>query len=371
MFFFNLNNLNRKIITLLTLSLIIFYFIIPILIYHNIINNDLFKLRVSYLEFYYLIKSYYIHQIYEASTLIVLILIILYFSWINQTIKIQNKFSKNNVTAFYIIIVICLFFLLKDILILLNEHINNSLSISRHKLYSLIDKRVTHLNLLIIFSVVNFKNNKKLSYLVFGSIVIYDLLSFSRHSSFFLLVLHFFVNIELKKNLFLKISLFIIFLVAIIIYRSYFFQQPFNLIYGDSFDLKISSVIFFNNFLNISLKDFIYENFLFLLKDFFYFNVSYKNFFISEISPKYSIRGIDSIICYFIVFLIYSLSFLFLIKKYLINLNFLRCINIYLLICLFRGNFVHNLNFIIKSYLLVIFLSWSLKKLKLLKFKVV
>lgn len=371
MFFFNFNNLNKKIITLLSLSLIIFYFIVPVLIYYNIINNDLFKLRISYLEFYYFKKSYYIHQIYEVSTMIILILIILYFSSINQTIKIQNKFSKDNGTAFYIIIVICLFFLLKDILVLLNEHINNLSSISRHKLYSLIDKRVTHLNLLIIFSVVNYKNNKRLSYLVFGLIVIYDLLSFSRHSSFFLLILHSFVNIDFYKNFFLKIFLIIFLLFGIIIYRSYLFQQPFNLIYGDSFDLKISSVIFFNNFSNISLKDFFHENFLFLLKDFFYFDVSHKNFFISEISPKYSIRGIDSVICYFIVFLIYSFFFLFLIKKFPINLNFLRCINIYLLICLFRGNFVHNLNFIIKSYLLVIFLSCIQKKLKLLKFKVV
>jgi hypothetical protein len=371
---FNINNIDKKIIILFSISLFLYYFLTPLLIYFNIIDNYWFKLRILHLSNLYLTKPFYIHQLYEILTILLLILLIFYFSRTYKKIKIQKEDIKNYSFILNAIIIISIFFLLQDIFILLKEYITHynlySKRPPRDLLYSLINNRKTYLNLLIIFSTVNFRKNKKLSYLSFVLIVMYDILSNSRISSFFLIVLNFFVNVELKKNFLTKILLLIFLLTIVVFYRVYFYQQHFNIIFGDAFDLKISSVIFLNNFLNFSFKTFFYENILFLLRDFFYFNVNYTNFFISDQIPYYSIRGIDSIICHFFVFLIYSFLFLFLIKYFPTDFNFLHCLKIYLLICLFRGNFVHNLNFIIKTYLLVIIFSWLIKKIKLLKSRV-
>lgn len=372
---FNLNNIDKKILVLFSTSLFLYYFLTPLLVYFNIIDNYYFKLRILYLSNLYLINPFYIHQLYEILTIFILILLIFYFFRTNKKVEIQKEHINNNLFIFNVIIIICIFFLLQDIFILLKEYIAHyslySKKPPRDFLYSLINNRKTYLNLLIIFSVVNFKKNQKLSYLSFILIVMYDVMSNSRISSFFLIILNFFLNIEFKNNFLIKISLFISLLIIVVFYRVYFYQQHFNIIFGDAFDLKISSVIFLNNILNLSFKSFFYENILFLLKDFFYFNVHYTNFFIQDQIPNYSIRGIDSIFCYFFIFLIYSFIFLFLIKHFLTDFNFLYCLKIFLLICLFRGNFVHNLNFVIKTYLLVIIFSWIIKKIKLLKSRAV
>ena len=84
----------------------------------------------------------------------------------------------------------------------------------------------------------------------------------------------------------------------------------------------------------------------------------------------FSARGIDTIICYFFVFIIYIISLFILIINFKITVEFINCSAIYLLISLFRGNFVHNLNFVIKLYLLVFFIQWLIKLLRQLKSKV-
>jgi len=87
--------------------------------------------------------------------------------------------------------------------------------------------------------------------------------------------------------------------------------------------------------------------------------------------PIFSARGIDTIICYFFVFIVYIIFLLILIINFKISLDFINCSTIFLLISLFRGNFVHNLNFVIKLYLLIISIQWLIKILRQLKLKVV
>ena len=101
--------------------------------------------------------------------------------------------------------------------------------------------------------------------------------------------------------------------------------------------------------------------------------VNLKNYFLLDYPemPTYSIRGADSLICFFIVFIIYSFILRFLIDNFYIDKYFLNCVFAYLLISLFRGNYVHNLNFIIKIYLLIIFLTWTIQKIQQLRLRVV
>ena len=73
---------------------------------------------------------------------------------------------------------------------------------------------------------------------------------------------------------------------------------------------------------------------------------------------------------YFFVFIIYIISLFILIINIKISVEFINCSVIFLLISLFRGNFVHNLNFVIKLYLLVLFIQWLIKILRQLKLKV-
>ena len=121
---------------------------------------------------------------------------------------------------------------------------------------------------------------------------------------------------------------------------------------------------------NINIQNFFLENIKFILRDFFYLDFLNINFLKKNDFPIFSARGIDTIICYFFVFIIYIISLFILIINIKICVEFINCSVIFLLISLFRGNFVHNLNFVIKLYLLVLFIQWSIKILRQLKLKV-
>jgi hypothetical protein len=350
----------------------IYYFFIPIIFLGDnfIKSNNLFKHEVYFLERLLYSQNYII---YNFLTLLFLLLVFLYFYKIFFLSNLKKKIKINYFT-YNIIIIVCIFFLLNDLLNLLKYYFDNEI-IHRGSLYvELLNNRRTHINLLIIISVINFKNYKKLSYLSYFLIIIYSLLSLSRIDLFLLFFFHLMTNFSFNNKNNKKILLSFFFIIFIIIfYRFILSGQSFILIFIEPLHLMISSKIFFSNLLLFNFNDYIILNFNFFIKDFFYLPVNLKNYFLLNYPemPTYSIRGADSLICFFIVFIIYSFILRFLINNFYIDKYFLNCVFAYLLISLFRGNFVHNLNFIIKIYLLTIFLTCTFQKIRQLRSKVV
>lgn len=356
------------------------YYFVSIEILGLFINNSYVLDYVGKENFLFFTKhSSVYYNYYNIFSIISLIIIYKAFQDIFEIKELKTKTNYYNNLCFSlnIIIFICLLLLSKDIYFILKHIYESPLEIfyGRDLLYSLINNRKTHLNILIILSVANFKSNPRLSSFSYFLILIYDLITLSRVDIFITLILHYFTNINLdklnKKNIYYLFLLFI-FIFIIIFYRYYFLQQNFvRSFFSDAFFLKISSQIFFSNIFNVSFYEYILNNIYFFLNDFFYINSKILNFFILPSGSKsLSVRGIDSIICYLLVFLIYYYFIYFLIKNFPLNNNLIVSFNFFILIALFRGNSVHTLGFIIKLYLLIIFLQWLIKNLQSLKFKV-
>jgi hypothetical protein len=347
-----------------------YYFLIPLIfLFENFISsNEIFENEVYYLTLIN-IPNYFIQYNFASLILLFLVFYLLYkkFFFIKNIKKIKiHKHTYN------LVIIICILFLLKDIFYLIKYYLDNEI-INRHYLYlELINNRRTHINLLIIISVINFKENKIFSYLSYLLIFIYSILSLSRIDLFFLFFCHISTNISFNKKNFYKVSLILIAIISfIILYRFIISNQSLYFIFIEPLHLMISSIIFFKNLLSIDLNYLLLKNVNFFLKDFFYFPINIDNFFINPLIPSYSIRGIDSLLSFFFVFLIYFYILKLLFKSFYINKYFLNCFFAYSLISLFRGNFVHNLNFLIKVYILIIVLSWVIKKMQQFRLRVV
>lgn len=341
----------------------IYYFFFPLIfLYSNFLSHkNFFYNEITYIRKLD-ITNYFIQYNFFSLIFLFLIFYILYKIFFSPN---NIKKIKINYYAYNLVIIICILFLLKDIFYLIkyyfdNEHINRAL------LYmELLNNRRTHLNLLIIISVINFKDNKILSYLSYFLISLYSLLSFSRIELFILLFCHVVTNISYDKKNFLKKFLILISIIFLIFfYRFIITGQSFFYLFVEPLHLMISSMIFFKNLLLLNFDIFLHQNINFFLKDFFYLPLNFNNYFVYPKIPTYSIRGIDSLFCFFLVFLIYFFILKLLIQVFYINKYFLNCIFAYLLTSLFRGNFVHNLNFIIKIYFLVILLSWIINKIQ-------
>jgi hypothetical protein len=286
--------------------------------------------------------------------------------------KIKSNYPKfiikDNNIIFALMSTICIFFLLKDLLFIINYYYSTKI-ILREELYDLINNRKTYLNILIFASVINFKLSKKLSYLSYSLILLYDVLSLSRYSIFILTIMHYFINVDFNRKNIIKWFYFFLIIFSVIFYRTIIQNRHMITSFSDSFDVRLGSEITFENLQNITLQNFFMENVKFILRDFFYLDFSNINLLQKKDFPIFSARGIDTIICYFFVFIIYIISLFILIINIKISVEFINCSVIFLLISLFRGNFVHNLNFVIKLYLLVLFIQWLIKILRQLKLK--
>jgi hypothetical protein len=308
---------------------------------------------------------------YQYLSFLLTFIFILFSRKFLKNIHLVNYkiFIKDQKEIFTLISILSLLILLKDLLEIINYYYLND-NILRENLYQLINNRKTYLTILIIISVANFSLSRKLSYICYLAVILYDLLTLSRYNIFLLAILHFFVNINLFKK---KLNLIYFFLILffIITYRLVFLNRDVFGIFSDSFDIMLGSMISFDNLKNINFQMFFIDNIKFILKDFFYLDVFNINFLQKENFPIFSARGIDSIIYHFFAFLIYIIILYFCIKNLKISSAFINSIIVFLIISLFRGNFVHNVNFIIKLYVLIFFIQWLIKILKRLNLKVV
>jgi hypothetical protein len=307
---------------------------------------------------------------YQYLSFLLTFIFILFSRKFLKNIHLVNYkiFIKDQKEIFTLVSILSLLILLKDLLEIINYYYLND-NILRENLYQLINNRKTYLTILIIISVANFSLSRKLSYICYLAVILYDLLTLSRYNIFLLAILHFFVNINFFKK---KLNLIYFFLILffIIIYRLVLLNRDVFGIFSDSFDIMLGSMISFENLKNINFQTFFIDNIKFILKDFFYLDVFNINFLQKENFPIFSARGIDSIIYHFFAFLIYIITLCFCIKNLKISSAFINSIIIFLIISLFRGNFVHNVNFIIKLYVLIFFIQWLIKILKRLNLKV-
>ena len=311
------------------------------------------------------------YKYYEIFSICILFFFtfILYNFFKNIKLNYPKFIIKDNNIIFTLMSAICIFFLLKDLLLLINYHYLAEI-IQRAELYNLIENRKTYLNILIFSSVINFKLSKKLSYISYSLILLYDVLSLSRYSTFILVIMHYFVNVDFNRKNITKWFYFFLIIFSVIFYRTIIQNRHLITSFSDSFDVRLGSEITFENLQNITPQIFFIENIKFILRDFFYLDFSNINLLQKKDFPIFSARGLDTIICYFLVFVTYIIFLYILIINFKISNEFINCSIIFLLISLFRGNFVHNLNFVIKLYLLVFFIQWLIKILKQLKLKV-
>lgn len=353
----------------------IYYFLTPISFLFNtfLYTNKNFITEINYINFFYNVLSDYIKYNFFSTFLLLIIFYCLFKIFFLNKNNQQTKIYYFTYLLNFLIIV-CIFFLIKDIFYL-SKNFYEMKEINRHIQYiEILNSRRTHVNLLIIFSVINFKNNKILSYFSYFLIIAYSFLSLSRIELLILFLCHMMTNIFItKKNIYKIILILAIAIFFIISYRFILSGNSLLVIFSEPLHLMLSSIIFFKNIKLLSFNDYLFNNLYFFLNDFFYFSINVNNYFISSFSqiPIYSIRGIDSIICFPIVFSIYLFILRLLINNFYVNKPFLNCIFSYLLIALFRGNFVHNLNFIIKIYILIIFFSWIIQKVQQLRSRVV
>ena len=349
--------INRYLI--LFLPLLFYYFITPgIFVFENDIStNNIFVSEVSFINQYLDTNLF----IYNFFSILALIIIFYYYYFILQKIKAVK--GKEFILAFYFLIFICMFFIIIDIFNIIKYYINTEI-VYRSTLYNdLLDKRNTHINILLLLSVSIYNDNRKLSLLGLSLIIIFSFLSLSRIELILIFSMLLFI-IEIKKKNYLTFSIIFGLLIFSILYRFYYTNQTLVYVLVDPLHLFLSTIKFLNNFTIDNFSILLKDNFNFLLKDFFYLNYTVKNYFVSNELPTYSLRGIDSIINYPIVFLLYSTIITMLIKTLTVNHEFRKCIFIFLVISLFRGHFIHNLGFIIKLYLLIVSLEWIIRKLK-------
>jgi hypothetical protein len=348
--------------------------------YNQALLSDDFNQRFFYFWRSYVLLNNYSYIYLEIFSLFILIFIYFYLNYILKKSLSYKKVYTNNEKninkeykiLFFLLILVCLVFLSKDIYQLYEHHYSIGFKgFKRNELWEIINKRNTHLNIIIIISVCNFKINRKVSYFAYFFVIIYDYLSASRFSTFYLILLHIFINIDFNKKNFLKLLIFLLFLGSLLFIRIYRNEQHFLHIIIETVDVRTGSHIFFFNLSKFSFYQYLNENINFLLNNFFYLNLPVKNLlylpWTQYYLPGFAGRGVNFIISYFFVFIIYLIFFKLLLKRYIIFRGFLSTIYLFLVLSLFRSNFVHNLNFILKLYLLILIGLFLLKKI--LKFK--
>lgn len=283
-----------------------------------------------------------------------------------------------------IIVILCfaLSFLILDFYQIINEFVKNrEIFTYRGDLYNFfLNKRLTHIKIIIILSVYLYDRNKVLSILCYFFIFLFCFFLKSRYEIFILALLHFyFNNFNLyKKN---KNTLYLLFLLVALIFINRFYysfasnQNILKDFFGEFFSVYHTSLLFFENFFFYIkllkfynfIENFFKNNLLFFFKDFFYFN--YLNIFDFwkgyQLNNRYANLGTTYVVAYPIVFLFYYLLIRFIKNKfYYFPRKFYTICFGYILIVAIRSNVVHELGFILKLILLLFFAYYIGKMLK-------
>ena len=329
--------------------------------------------------------NYQLHNFHPIFFLLSIIIYFLLFRIFKD--NKSEKLSSLDEIIFLdkIIIVILCFafsFLILDFYQIINEFVKNrEIFTHRGDLYNFfLNKRLTHIKIIIILSVYLYDRNKILSILCYFFIFLFCFFLKSRYEIFILALLHFyFNNFNLfKKN---KNTLYLLFLLVALVFINRFYnsfvsnQNILKDFFGEFFSVYHTSLLFFENFFFYIkllkfynfIENFFKNNLLFFFKDFFYFN--YLNIFDFwkgyQLNNKYANLGTTYVVAYPIVFLFYYLLIRFLKNKfYYFPRKFYTICFGYILIVAIRSNVVHELGFILKLILLLFFAYYIGKILK-------
>ena len=305
-------------------------------------------------------------MVFFIYNLISIIFICLIFFFLKKNFtNVKTKKNNEYKLVFLIISLICLYFLIIDLINIINYIVENY-PINRSLMYyDILNKRNTHINILILVATASFYENRLLSLFSYLSLITYNILSYSRIELIILISIIFCtLNIEKKYRNLIYLSFFLT-AVLIVFYRFYLSSQNIIYVLMDPLHLVVNTFNFINNYEYTKFLLILSENFKFILNDFFYFNIYLDNPFLNDRLPTYSKRGLDTVMAYPLVFIIYLFTLVVLKNFFLITEYFFSSVLVFLIISLFRGNFVHNIGFIIKLYLLIIIFEWLVRKIKL------
>ncbi len=296
-------------------------------------------------------------------------------------IKIDEKF----IFLSQIIIILCLFFLLKDLLDYLIYYKNIIKSsglvnpfLDRNNFYQFfLDRRQTHFIVGSIFSIFCLKHNKILIPLIFLSIL--SFIEFSSLSRFYIFLI-FSAIIVISKKKYFPILFFVIFLI--ITYRffllngingffSNFTFEPVSLVSNEIIKIlnglkELEKINFFYDF----IKENVLVNFLFFdyNKSYYIFNDIYFKHFRS-----FAQYGLLDILAYPIQIILLC-SILYILGKILNNFHNLSDLylitNVFSLFMIVRGSAIYGLSFIIKMQLIFFAMTiiiLVIEKIKVLK----
>ena len=330
------------------------------------------------------------------SILFIFIFCFVFIKLINITnIKVRrqdNSYNKIFYSILKTILIICIIFILLDILKLLIFWYNNYTNFNidtRSLLYeNFLNKRLTYIKIAIIISVFLFKTDKALSSLGFLSIIVLDLITFSRFNIAILgivfLLNNFIIN---KKNILSVAFITIIFFsyrpISQFILSDYKSFEDLIKYYatnapGEFYAVFSTLLIFIDNYLTLGkvflklstfLNMILYymnDNINFLLKDFFYYSgLDLYNYWDHQyIKNSWANHGATYLMAYPLVLFLYF----YVLKKLILSLvnqgyyiDFFKIIISYSLAMSFRGNLVHELGFLIKLIVLITLINFLTK----------
>ncbi len=313
-----------------------------------------------------LFSSYRISFFYFFTFLILAIILIKI-----PTIFKSKKKNEEYILAITFVCLVAYFFLLIDIFNISSFHVNNIFlgsyekSLDRYYIYyNFLDKRNTHINILLICSFYLILKKNNIGFIFLVSLFFYNIITLSRIELFIIFI--YFLAIYSDKINFKYSVLLILILFFIVFYRDLLTRGGAFLLsfYWETNSLFISSVKAINQLIYLDYVEVFKDNIKFFLNNFFYFNNDLINYYPSNLMKNYSTRGIDSIYLYHWVFLIYFLTFGFVTKFIFKSDKFIYVISIYLIIMALRGNFVHNFGFCLKLIIIIWFTEVVIRLIK-------
>ncbi len=383
-------NKNSILYASIFLLLFLFYIVTPLFasfIDYKMVVNDSYNTEIIIL----LEKIKIIFDEYFFFILLIFFYVFIFFI----TLKILNVENKNienkNIhinLALLTLILPCLFLLIRDLIeiYLYVSDQNFKLSIIRDDIYyKFLDRRKTHINMLIILTPIIYNSHRKLSIIIYLIILSYSFLSLSRYEIFLIFIVHIILNFKISY----KNSIFLIFILLLIILMrnllsyefklnlDYFFIL-FNQTIIESIHVFISNITAIEYLKNISFTNYLNENIYFITNNLFYTKFDTIN--ISELTllyyqtdlnhlQVYSSSGFSTILIYFPIF-IFEIFFLYFLSYKINDERIFKAQSTFLLLFLFRGHFIQVCLFLVKLSLLLLILLWITKKLQMLNFKV-
>lgn len=311
---------------------------------------------------------------YDLFSIAVLVIFFIIF-FLRDTIYLKLNEKCNDYSAALYLLCFLLPFFLLDYYEIIKYYLEVDTPLRKEMYDKFLSGRRTHINIILILAVSLFKEKKLISVIVYLLLLTYDYLTQSRIEVIILILMHFLVNIELNKKYFKSILFLFIICIFIVFYRAYFNSSNIGNAFIDPLHLKISTFRLHQwfNYEVINLPIYLIENIKFFINSFFYQNLELIDYFEPRFDRKsgvlffiysnlelrtFSVRGIDTLILYPISLVVYLATLRIIIKKFKINKYLYLSMNSYLLCLLFRGNFAHNLIFIIKLYLLMFIVTW-------------